>query len=116
MYEIFDMLVVEVGEQAGPFTEEYYHEMDTVEQHLQWPSDQLDAEGKEHLEQAWDAEFHAVILERKALHSNLDCRRNSLCPSVRNKNAPASPVRDKGVNLCGTTPVPRKKAQHSRAL
>lgn len=67
MDEIFDMLAVEVGEQAGPFTEEYYHEMDTVEQHLQWLSDHLDAEGKEHLEQAWDAEIHAVILERKAL-------------------------------------------------
>ena len=67
MTAIFKMLSVEVGEQAGPFTEEYYHEMDRVEQHLQWLLDHLDDEGKQHLEQARDAEIRAIFLEQTAI-------------------------------------------------
>lgn len=66
MANIYDMLSAKIGEQAGPFSEGYYRELDSAERHLQWLSDHLDDEGKRHLEQARDAELHAIFLERSA--------------------------------------------------
>lgn len=65
---LYGMLFDEIEKRAKPFySPEYYRQIDSVEEHLQWLSEHLDEEGNAHLEQARDSETHAIFMERSAL-------------------------------------------------
>lgn len=70
MDDIIDMLVQTVERGAFPYffaQSEYRQNQHYAEKHMQWLEEHLDAEAKEHLEKARDAECYVDTLEREAL-------------------------------------------------